>query len=127
VDEDEFLSKPHRLLKEVFRNYVAFKQVCEQSGEFAIEYLVGDTHVFVGLTDVDAARRCVLTGEGRVKLPEQHRRAVLLNVFHDMTQKDAGVVIGGVKPVVIGQLVEVACEDLTREFFPDWYEGDSRG
>lgn len=122
MDEQEFLSKPHRLLREILRNYDSFKQVCEQTGEFCLEYRLGETVIFIGLPEVESVKSCILTGIGRVSLPEQHRRALLLNVFKDMTQKEVGAIIGGVKPVVVGQLVEVACEDLARQYFPDWYE-----
>ena len=122
MDEQEFLAKPHRLLREVLRNYDSFKQVCEQTGEFCLEHRIGETVVFIGLPVVESARSGIVTGSGRVSLPEQHRRALILSVFRDMTQKDVGLIIGGVKPAVVGQLVEVACEDLAREFFPDWYE-----
>lgn len=130
MDENEFLLKPHRLLREVLRNFDSFKAVCEQSGEFSIEYRLGETVIFVGLTEVIAARNCILSGDGAVRLPENHRKALLLNVLKDMTQKDVGSRIGNVKPVIVGQYVELACEDLARHYFPDWYavsetEGDA--
>jgi len=124
VDEQEFLAKPHRLLREVLRNFESFKQVCQQSGEFALVYRLGDTEVHMGLTEVEAIRHCILTGEGPVEVPQQHRSALLLNVLRDMTQKEVGVLIGNVKPVMVGQFVELSCEDLARHYFPDWYEGD---
>lgn len=122
MDEQEFLAKPHRLLREVLRNFDSFNQVCQQSGEFALVYRLGETDVHVGLTEVAAVRNCILTGEGPVALSEQHRSALLLNVLKDMTQKEVGVLIGNIKPVVIGQYVELSCEDLARHYFPDWYE-----
>ncbi len=122
MDEQEFLSKPHRLLREILRNYDSFKQVCEQSGEFSLEYRLGETTIFIGLPEMESVKSCILRGKGRVHIPAHHRQALLLNVFRDMTQKEVGAIIGGVKPVVVGQLVEVACEDLAREYFPEWYE-----
>ncbi len=122
MDEETFLSKPHHLLREVLRNYDSFKAVCVQSGEFCLEYRLGGTDVVVSLSAIEGARNCVLTGEGPVEIPREHRQAVLLAVMKDMTQKDAAAVIGGIKPSLISQRVEVVCEDLARHYFPEWYE-----
>lgn len=115
VREDEL--PKHRVLREVYRHYLEFRDLFQANGTHVIEhgYWVGDEDgrrkitVSISLWDLQ---------EGLQTLSPRKREAVFYNVILDKKQKDVAEIMG-ITTVSVGQYVEQAMIQLSERYFAD--------
>lgn len=110
--------KPHRVLREVYRNFRQFKEYVAHSGIDVIEH-------GYWVDEPDGSRRRVMITIsysdllGRLnELSERKREAVFYNVIMDMKQRDVAEIMG-ITTVSVGQYVDTAMEQLADKYFAD--------
>jgi DNA-directed RNA polymerase specialized sigma24 family protein len=110
--------KPHRVLREVYRNFRQFREYVAHHGIDVIDH-------GYWVYDEDGTRRKVLITIsysdllGRLnELSERKRQAVFYNVIMDMKQRDVANIMG-ITTVSVGQYVDTAMEQLAKEYFAD--------
>lgn len=118
VKKDE--TPPHRVLREVYRHYLEFRELVQQDGRnHVIEhgYFVEEEgkekrKVFLALSFWDLR-------DGITELAPRKKQAFWYNVICDMKQKDVAEIMK-ITTVSVGQYVEAACEQLAkRQFFQE--------
>lgn len=115
VREDEL--PKHRVLREVYRHYLEFRDLFKSNGTHVIEhgYWVDDPDgrrkisVSISLWDLQ---------EGLQSLSPRKREAVFYNVILDKKQKDVAEIMG-ITTVSVGQYVEQAMIQLSERYFAD--------
>lgn len=101
----------HRLLREVFRHYTEFQELFKREGIDTIDY----GGFSVSLWDLQDALRP--QNKGGI-LSDRKLEAVYYNVVLDMKQKDVAKIMG-ITTVSVGQYVEQAMIQLSKEYFSD--------
>ena len=99
------IEQRHRILREVLRNYTVFEGYCSQHGEYDI------THKGITINFLDL-QKC-LKG-----LSKRKKEAVFWNVIRDEKQKDVAARMG-ITTVSVGQYVEQAMLQVSRELWPE--------
>lgn len=111
--------KPHRVLREVFRNFRQFQEYVAATGNDVIEYAYS-----VEDPDTGEKRKVEITISysdllNRLnELSERKREAILYNVIMDMKQRDVADIMG-ITTVSVGQYVDTACEQLAVGYFAE--------
>lgn len=111
--------KPHRVLREVFRNFRQFQEYVSATGNDVIEhaYTVEDPDtgekrkVEIAISYSDLINRLN-------ELSDRKREAVFYNVIMDMKQRDVADIMG-ITTVSVGQYVDTACEQLANKYFAE--------
>lgn len=99
------MEQKHRILREVLRNYLTFKELCSQTGEYVIEY--GPYKLsFLDLQDK------------LQNLAPRKKEALFYNVILDWKQKDVAKKMG-ITTVSVGQYVEQATLQLSKAYWAD--------
>lgn len=107
----------HRMLREVYRHYVEFKELVANGGNHVIEhsyYVDSGTEVTkstVAISFWDLHR-------GLKDLAPRKREAVYLNVILDQKQKEVAEQMG-ITTVSVGQYVEAAMKQLAKLHWDD--------
>lgn len=108
----------HRVLREVYRHYLEFRELFKLDGTHVIEhgYLVEDEagnqrkiNISISLWDLQGALR---------ELSPRKREAVFYNVILDKKQKDVAEIMD-ITTVSVGQYVEQAMLQLSERYFAD--------
>lgn len=114
VRKDEL--PPHRVLREVYRHYLEFRELVAQDGRnHVIEhgYYIDEPE---GMRKVHMSVSFWDLGNDINKLSDRKREAFWYNVICDMKQKDVAAIMG-ITTVSVGQYVEAACEQLAMGHF----------
>jgi DNA-directed RNA polymerase specialized sigma24 family protein len=110
----------HRVLREVYRHYVEFKEYVSATGKHVINhgYYIyeddGETvkdQVSVSISFWDLHR-------GIENLSERKKEAFYYNVILDMKQKDVAKIMN-ITTVSVGQYVEAAMRQLAKTYFAE--------
>jgi DNA-directed RNA polymerase specialized sigma24 family protein len=110
--------KPHRILREVLRNFRRFRQYVSDTGQDVIE------HTYEVDNDDGTKRKVTIAISysdllGRLnELSDRKREAVFYNVVMDMKQRDVANLMG-ITTVSVGQYVDTACEQLAELYFAE--------
>ena len=116
VREDEI--PKHRVLRELFRHYLEFRELFERDGTFVIDhgYYVEDENgdrrkveISVSLWDLQGALK---------SLSPRKREAVFWNVIMDKKQKDVAEIMD-ITMVSVGQYVEQGMLQIAKDYFPE--------
>jgi DNA-directed RNA polymerase specialized sigma24 family protein len=111
----------HRILREVYRHYMEFKQYVSDTGQHVIEHgyfiydedtgteIVGKRNVTISFWDLH---------RGLKDLSPRKREAVFYNVILDWKQRDVAKQMG-ITTVSVGQYVEQAMLQLSEEYFAE--------
>lgn len=108
--------KPHRILREVFRNFRQFKELVSRQGIDVIDYsyAVREADGSKGIRTITISYSDLL---GQLnKLSDRKREAVFYNVIMDMKQKDVADIMD-ITTVSVGQYVDTAMEQLADKYF----------
>ena len=97
--------KRHKILRDCYRNYDAFHDFVERTGQDIIEYKG------ITLSFHDLKRTLEQT-----RLAPRKKQAFYLNVIEDMKQKDVAEIMK-ITTVSVGQYVDQACLQLAEEYF----------
>lgn len=97
-----------RILREIYRHYVDFKDYCSRTGQYFIEY----GPITISLLDLQY---------GIDKLSARKREAFYYNVIRDMKQKDVAAIMD-ITTVSVGQYVEQAMLQLSERYFAEMDE-----
>ena len=109
----------HRVLREIYRNYVQYRDYVSSTGQHVIEhgYYVYDSkgnikdQVLITISFWDLH-------EGLKDLSPRKREAMFYNVILDWKQKDVAKKMG-ITTVSVGQYVEQSCLQLAKRYFAD--------
>jgi hypothetical protein len=93
----------HKVMRELYRNYMQFREYVRATGETTIEYRD------VGISFYDL-------GMGLNELSPRKKEAFYLNVILDKKQKDVAEIMG-ITTVSVGQYVEAASKQLADIYF----------
>jgi DNA-directed RNA polymerase specialized sigma24 family protein len=124
--------KKHRILREVYRNYLTFKQFVSDTGKDVIEYSVpaspdSDEMVRITISFVDLERALKKLKDGSIAentiLSQRKEQAFLLNVILDKRQEDVAAIMG-ITTVSVGQYVEQSVLQLAKYYFGEMSEED---
>jgi DNA-directed RNA polymerase specialized sigma24 family protein len=116
VREDEL--PKHRVLRELFRHYLEFRELFERDGTHVIDhgYYVEDENgnkrkieISVSLWDLQNALK---------RLSPRKAEAVFYNVILDKKQKDVAEIMD-ITTVSVGQYVEQAMLQIAEDYFPE--------
>lgn len=116
VREDEI--PKHRVLREVFRHYLEFRDLFNEDGTHVIDhaYYVEDdkgnqrkVEISISLWDLQGALK---------SLSPRKRQAVFYNVILDKKQKDVAEIMD-ITTVSVGQYVEQAMLQIAEDYFPE--------
>ncbi len=109
--------KPHRILREVFRNFRQFRELVASTGTDVIEH-----GYWVYNEDGTKNHKVVLTisysdlrGLPNI-LASRKKEAFYLNVIEDMKQRDVAEIMD-ITTVSVGQYVDAACEQMAKVYF----------
>ena len=110
---------PHRILREVYRNFRQFQEFVSATGKDVIEhaYVVEDPEtgerrkVAITISYSDLLDRLN-------ELSDRKREAVLYNVIMDMKQRDVAEIMK-ITTVSVGQYVDTAMEQLAESYFAE--------
>lgn len=107
---------PHRILREVYRHYLEFRELVAQDGRhhviehgYYIDEPEGRRKVHMSISFWDLSNDIN-------KLSDRKKEAFWYNVICDMKQKDVAAIMG-ITTVSVGQYVEAACEQLAMGHF----------
>jgi DNA-directed RNA polymerase specialized sigma24 family protein len=109
--------KPHRILREVFRNFRQFRELVAATGTDVIEH-----GYFVYNEDGTIKKKVSITISysdllGSLnKLSDRKREAVVYNVIMDMKQRDVAAIMK-ITTVSVGQYVDTGMEQLADDYF----------
>lgn len=110
----------HRILREIYRHYIEYRELVTSSGESVIEHgyfiydeegkeIVGQEMVTISFWDLyDALEH----------LSKRKREAFFYNVILDYKQRDVADIMG-ITTVSVGQYVEQACLQMAEKYFAD--------
>lgn len=122
VREDEI--PKHRVLREVYRHYLEFRDLFTENGTHVMNH---GYHV----EDEDGNRRVVRISislwdlqNGLKELSPRKREAVFYNVILDKKQKDVAAIMG-ITTVSVGQYVEQAMLQLSDRYFAEELDATS--
>lgn len=110
---------PHRILREIYRHYIEYKEWVSSNGKSVIEH-----GYFVYNEDGSIRERVMVTISfwdlhGALdKLSKRKREAVFYNVILDWKQRDVAEKMG-ITTVSVGQYVEQAMLQLSEKYFAD--------
>lgn len=114
----------HRILREIYRHYIEYKQLVTSTGEFVIDH-----GYFVYEDDEETIKgREIVTisfwdlHNNLNKLSKRKREAVFYNVILDLKQRDVAEIMG-ITTVSVGQYVEQAMLQLAENYFAEEPEG----
>lgn len=93
----------HKVMRELYRNYMQFREYVRSTGETTIEY----QDVAISFYDL---------GMGLNELSPRKKQAFYLNVILDKKQKDVAEIMG-ITTVSVGQYVEAASKQLADIYF----------
>jgi predicted transcriptional regulator len=93
----------HKVMRELYRNYMQFREYVRSTGETTIEY----RDVAISFFDL---------GMGLNELSPRKKQAFYLNVILDKKQKDVAEIMG-ITTVSVGQYVEAASRQLAEIYF----------
>ena len=93
----------HKVMRELYRNYMQFREYVRTTGEYVIEY----KDVAISFYDL---------GKGLNDLSPRKKEAFYLNVILDKKQKDVAEIMG-ITTVSVGQYVEAASRQLAEVYF----------
>lgn len=93
----------HKVMRELYRNYMQFREYVRMTGETTIEY----QDVAISFYDL---------GMGLSELSPRKKEAFYLNVILDKKQKDVAEIMG-ITTVSVGQYVEAASKQLAEIYF----------
>lgn len=112
----------HRVLREVYRHYLEFRELFEKQGTHVIEYgyfvddeETGDrrkVEISISLWDLQDALK---------ELSPRKREAVFYNVILDKKQKDVAEIMN-ITTVSVGQYVEQGMLQLSEDYFAEKLE-----
>lgn len=113
---------PHRVLREVYRHYLEFRDLVAHDGRNHIiehGYYVYDKRgrkrkVNIAISFWDLHR-------GLKELAPRKREAIFYNVILDLKQKDVAKKMG-ITTVSVGQYVEAGCIQLAKRYFAEMYD-----
>ncbi len=111
----------HRILREVYRHYMEFKQYVSDTGQHVIEhgYFIYDEDTG---TEIVAKRNITISfwdlHNALHKLSGRKREAVFYNVILDWKQRDVAKQMG-ITTVSVGQYVEQAMLQLAENYFAE--------
>lgn len=111
---------PHRILREIFRHYLEFKEYFNQTGIHVID------HGYWIMDEEGHRRTAKLTfslwdlQDSLKKLAPRKKEAIYYNVILDMKQKDVAEIMG-ITTVSVGQYVEQGFIQVAEDYFD---EGD---
>lgn len=108
---EKLKTNKHRVLREVLRHYLTFESLCQQSGEYVLEY-AGYKLSFLDL------QNCLQN------LSPRKREAVYYNVILDWKQKDVAAVMQ-ITTVSVGQYVEQAMMQIAKQYFAEMPDPES--
>lgn len=115
---------PHRILREVLRHYLEFRDLVSQDGRsHVIEhgYFIYDESG-ENVVDKRSLKISFWDLHGGLKtLSARKREAVFYNVILDWKQKDVAARMG-ITTVSVGQYVDHACQQLSKRYFAELYE-----
>ena len=100
---DPSIVQPHKVMRELYRNYMQFREYVRASGVYTLEHK-GLTISFYDL------------GKGLNNLSPLKKEAFYLNVILDKKQKDVAEIMG-ITTVSVGQYVEAASRQLAEMYF----------
>lgn len=113
------LQPRHRVLREIYRHYLEFRQLVAMTGESVFEHgeflydddgkIIGKRHITISFWDLHNALG---------KLSERKREAVFYNVILDQKQKDVADIME-ITTVSVGQYVEQAMIQLAEKYFAE--------
>jgi DNA-directed RNA polymerase specialized sigma subunit len=116
---------PHRILREVFRHYLEYRDLVGSTGESIIQH-----GYFVYDDDGNIVDKKILTlsfwdlvgalkpqSQGGI-LSDRKREAVFYNVILDKKQRDVAAIMG-ITTVSVGQYVEQAMTQLAANYFTE--------
>lgn len=113
------LQPKHRILREIYRHYLEFRDLVSNTGESVFEHgewirdeegnVIGKRIIQVSFWDLHDALS---------KLSARKREAMFYNVILDKKQKDVAEIMG-ITTVSVGQYVEQACLQLAEKYFPE--------
>jgi len=114
----------HRVLREVYRHYLEFRDYVANHGESVIDHgyfiydedgnVVGKETISISFWDLH---------QGLKELSPRKREAVFLNVILDQKQRDVAEQMG-ITTVSVGQYVEQAMLQLSERYFAEQDEID---
>ncbi len=109
---------PHRVLREILRHYLEFRELVANGGDHIIEhsYLVPDEEGGVGKETISVSFWDL--HRGIKELAPRKREALYYNVILDQKQKDVAARMG-ITTVSVGQYVEAAVRQLSTHHFED--------
>ena len=113
---------PHRILREIYRHYIEYKEWVTANGKSVIEH-----GYFVYNEDGTIKERVMVTisfwdlHEALDKLSKRKREAVFYNVILDWKQRDVAEKMG-ITTVSVGQYVEQAMLQLSEKYFAGEFE-----
>lgn len=125
ADKKQF--RPHKILREIYRHYPEFEDLFRHHGVHVIDHVVPIKKddvvvkripITISFFDLKDGLRPQKSGG---IISDRKLQAVMLNVVADMTQKEAGAVMG-ITEVSVGQYVDYAMEQLARKYFPELYD-----
>jgi hypothetical protein len=108
----------HRVLREVYRHYLEFRQYVADTGNHVIEH-----GYFIHNDDGSRSRVCISISfwdlfEGLKDLSPRKREAVWYNVILDQKQRDVATKMA-ITTVSVGQYVEQAMIQLADRYFAE--------
>jgi hypothetical protein len=98
-------TQKHRILREVYRHYIDFRDFCSREGKYFIEY----GPITISLVDLQY---------GVSSLSNRKLEAFYYNVIRDMKQKDVAAIMD-ITTVSVGQYVEQAMLQLSERYFAE--------
>lgn len=114
----------HRILREVYRHYLEYRQYVSDTGNSVIEHgyfiyddegnIVDKKSITISFWDLHNALS---------KLSDRKREAVFYNVILDWKQRDVAKKMG-ITTVSVGQYVEQACLQLSERYFAEMEDDD---
>lgn len=114
-------TKPHRVLREVYRHYLEFRALVAQDGR---NHIIDHGYFLYDETGEEIVGREMLSisfwdlYEGLQTLSKRKREAVFYNVILDWKQRDVADRMG-ITTVSVGQYVEHAMEQLSKRYFAE--------
>jgi hypothetical protein len=115
--------KPHRILREVYRNFRQFREFVSATGKDVIEHAY-----WVYNEDGTQNRKVAITIsysdllDRLNELSDRKLEAMVYNVIMDMKQKDVAEIMG-ITTVSVGQYVDTACEQIAVGYFAETSDG----
>lgn len=109
----------HRILREVYRHYMEYKQFVSDHGRDVIEH-----GYFIYNEDGSIKDRIMVTisfwdlHNGLKELSPRKREAIFYNVILDWKQRDVAAKMG-ITTVSVGQYVDQGCQQLAERYFAE--------